>query len=53
MPSFEHDHFYLLEHSHIFEPTSQYSLVYTFSSSDNEIASYDGWDEEIDGPIPS
>jgi len=53
MPSFEHDHLYLLELSHIFEPTSQYSLDYTFSSIDSEISGYEKWDEEIDGPIPS
>jgi len=39
MPSFEHNHFYLLELALIFEPTSQYSLDYTFSSIDNEITS--------------
>jgi len=53
MPSFEHDHFYLLELSHILEPTSQYSLDYTSSSIDSEIASYEKWEEEIDRPIPS
>ena len=53
MPSFEHNNFYLLGLSHIFEPTSQYSLDYTFSSIDNEISSYERWDEEIDAPIPS
>jgi len=53
MPSFEHDHFYLLELSHIFEPTPQYSLDYTFSSIDSEISSYEKWNEEIDGAIPS
>jgi len=53
MPSFEHDHFYLLELSHIFKPTSQYSLDYTFSSIDSEISGYEKWDEEIDGAIPS
>ena len=53
MPSFEHDHFYLTELSHILEPTSQYSLDYTFSSIDSEISSYEEWNEEIDGTIPS
>jgi len=52
MPSFEHAHFYLLELAHIFEPTSQYALDYTFSSIDSEISSYEMWEEEIDGPIP-
>ena len=53
MPSFEQDHQYLLELSNIFEPTSQYSLDYTFSSIDNEITNYEVWEEDIDGPIPS
>jgi len=52
MPLFEHHHFYLLELSHIFEPTSQYSLDYTFFSIDSEISGYEKWDEEIDGAIP-
>jgi len=34
MPSFEHDHFYLLELSYILEPTSQYSLDYTFEDDE-------------------
>jgi len=53
MPSFEQDHYYLLELSNMLEPTSQYSLDYTFSSIDNEIATYELWEEDIDGPRPS
>ena len=52
MPSFEQDHHYLLEVSNIFEPTSQYSLVYAFASIDSEITNYELWEEDIDGPIP-
>jgi len=53
MPSFEQDHEYLLELSHIFELTSQYLLDYTFASIHNGFSSYKKWEEEIDGPIPS
>jgi len=53
MPSFEQDHQYLLQLSNIFEPTSQYSLDYTFSSIDNEITSEELWEESIDGPTPT
>jgi len=52
MPSFEHDHFYLLELSNILEPKRQYSLNYTFSSIDDEIKKYEQWEEYIDGLIP-
>jgi len=38
MPSFEQDHEYLLEYSHIFEPKKQYSFDYTFTSIDDEIS---------------
>jgi len=40
MPSFEQDHQYLLKLWNIFEPTSQYSLDYTFPTIDNEITNY-------------
>jgi len=53
MPSFEQDHQYLSVLSNIFEPTSQYSLNYTFGVIDSEIANYQLWDEYINGPIPS
>jgi len=52
MPSFERDHEYLLELSNVFEPTSQYSLDYTFSAIDEEIANYEQWEKFFDGPIP-
>jgi len=52
MPSFEQDHYYLLELSNILEPKSQYSFDYTFSSIDNEITNYESWEEAINGPIP-
>jgi len=52
MPSFQQDHYYLLELSNIFEPTSQYSLDYTFSAIDEEIAKYKQWEEFSDRPIP-
>jgi len=53
MPSFEQDHEYLLELSNIFEPTSQYSLDYTYILIDSEISKYEPWEEFSDGPIPS
>ena len=52
IPSFEQDHEYLLELSNVFEPTSQYSLDYTFSTIDEEIANYELWEEFFDGSIP-
>jgi len=52
MPSFEQDHQYLLELSNIFKPTSQYSLDYTFSAIDEEIANYKLWEKFFHGPIP-
>jgi len=52
MPSFEQDHEYLLELAKIFEPTSQYSLNYTFTSIDDEISKHEKWEEFFDGPIP-
>ena len=52
MPSFEQNHEYLLELSNIFEPTSQYSRDYTFTSIDEEITKYEQWEEFADEPIP-
>jgi len=52
MPSFEQDHEYLLELSKVFEPTSQYSLDYTFASIDDEVSIYEQWEEFSDRPIP-
>jgi len=40
MPSFEHDHFYLLELSTIFERQTTYHLDYTFTSIDEELSKY-------------
>ena len=53
MPSFDHDHRLLLELADIFEPKKQYSFDFTFASIDNEITTYELWDEEIDGISPS
>jgi len=50
MPSFEQDHFFLLELSHILEPKEQYSFDFTFDSIDQQT---ELWDEEIDGPTPT
>jgi len=50
MHSFEQDHEYLFELSNIFEPTSQYTLDYTFLAID-EVAKYERWEEFFDGPI--
>jgi len=51
MPSFEQDHEYLLEYSHIFEPKKQYSFNSTFTLIDDEISMYEQWEEFSDGPI--
>jgi len=53
MPSYEQNHENLLQLSSVFEPTSEYSLDYSFVSIDSETSNYEKWDEEIDGPIPS
>jgi len=50
MPSFEQDHFFLLELAHILEPKEQYSFDFTFDSIDQNL---ELWDEEIDGPTPT
>jgi len=52
MPSFEQDHFHLLELSAIFEPQSSYHYDCTWSSFES-ILEQDNWDQDIDGPIPS
>jgi len=56
MPHFDttyfEDHLYLLELHTIKEPQSQYSFDYTFQSINSELASYQQWEEEIDGAIP-
>jgi len=52
MPSFEEDHEYLLELSHIFEPKRQYSFDYTFDLVDDKISKYEQWEEFSDKPIP-
>jgi len=38
MPSFEQDHFFLLDLATTFEPQSSYQFDYTFGSIDEEIA---------------
>jgi len=38
MPSFEQDHFFLLDLATILEPQSSYQFDYTFGSIDEEIA---------------
>jgi len=53
MPSFEQEHFFLLDLATILEPQSSYQFDYTFSSIDSEISSYEKWNEEIYGAIPS
>jgi len=52
MPSFEQDHFFLLELATIFEPQSSYHVDYTYSSI-NSLIDQEFWDPHIDGPIPS
>jgi len=52
MPSFEQDHFHLLELSAIFEPQSSYHYDCTYSSFES-ILEQNNWDQDIDRPIPS
>jgi len=56
MPSFEQDHFFLLDLATILEPQSSYHFDYTFSSIDEEIATTakeeNEWNEYADGPAP-
>jgi len=49
MPSFEKNHFFLLELANVFEPQTSYHLDHTYSSID-QIADLSKWDESIDGP---
>jgi len=51
MPSFEHDHFYLLELLVIFEPQSSYQFYYTFALISEELSHYEPWKPTLDGPI--
>jgi len=56
MPSFEQDHFFLLNLATILEPQSSYQFDYTFSSINEEIATTareeNEWNEYINGPAP-
>ena len=56
MPSFEQDHFLLLDLATILEPQSSYQFDYTFGSIDEEIATAakekTEWKEYVDGPTP-
>jgi len=54
MPTFEDDHFFLLDLATILKPQSSYSLDYTFGSINEEISflNNDKWDETYDGPEP-
>jgi len=56
MPSFEQDHFFLLDLSTILEPQTSYRFDYTFGSIDEEIANTtkeeNEWNEYDNGPTP-
>ena len=52
IPSFEQDHFFLLELANIFEPLSTQHFDQSYQSIEALIYE-DPWDEHIDGPIPS
>ena len=52
MPSFEQDHFFLLELANIFEPLSTQHFDQSYQSIE-ALLYEDPWDETIDGPIPS
>jgi len=51
MPSFEQDHFFLLDLATILEPQSSYQFDHTFGSINEEISlsNNDEWDEYADG----
>ena len=56
MPSFEQEHFFLLDLATILEPQSSYQFDYTLGSIDEEITTTikeeNEWDEYADGPAP-
>jgi len=52
MPSFEKEHFFLLELENVFEPQSSYHHDYSYSSIE-QIADLSSWDESINGPTPT
>jgi len=52
IPSFEQEHFFLLELAIIFEPQSSYHFDYTYSSIDS-LLDQATWNPHTDGPIPS
>jgi len=54
MPSFEQDHFFLLDLATILEPQTSYQFDHTFASINEEISFLinDKWDEYADGPKP-
>jgi len=51
MPSFEQEHFFLLEFSNILEPKSSYRLDYTYTSIYSLLEQVT-WDPVLDGPTP-
>jgi len=56
MPSFEQEHFFLLDLATILEPQSSYQFDYTFGSINEEIATAlkeeNEWNEYDNGPAP-
>ena len=52
MPSFEQDHFFLLELANIFEPLSSHHFDQSYQSIE-ALLHEDPWDERIDGPTPT
>jgi hypothetical protein len=51
MPSFEQDHFFLLELANIFEPLSTQHFGQDFGSIDTLLQD-EPWDEHLEGPTP-
>jgi len=54
MPTFEDDHFFLLDLATILKPQSSYRFDYTFGSIDEEISflNNDKWEHAINRPEP-
>jgi len=51
MPSFEEDHFFLLELANIFEPLSTQHFGQSFESIET-LLEEETWDEYLEGPTP-
>jgi len=51
MPSFEQDHFFLLELANIFESQSTQHFGQSFSSYES-LLNDEPWDEHVEGPLP-